>query len=522
MKTTSILLAALTGAVVLGCNKNVSIPEPGDNSIVFTTGNIPEFIVQTKASVVSSLSAFNASAVTGSAGSETAVWTNAAFSDGDSDSKFTGDKYWPLTNDNPYRFYASNAALTHSAAGNTVTVDTGTDVVCAYLDSPTYKDVNTLTFDHVFARIGNMTVSAESGYTITGVSIRITPKVSGTYNLRTGSGQTDGTGWSATSDGSAVELANATPGTKENNVFLVPGRYTLTASWTATRGQYTETFTDKTQDVDIVGGSVNSITTTLGGLAKDVQFSVGVNTWGSNGIVAEFPLVDPANGHEYVDLGLRVGGNKILFATMNIGASAPEEYGDYFAWGETSKRYTSISGDSVVGGSFIWSNCPYHTGSAPSTGFTKYIPADRESFSETGVADNKLTLEAGDDVASVLWGGNWRMPDRSDLEYLISDNVTYIWTNDYNSTGVNGYLITGKSSFSSASLFLPTAGNCSDTGLYNTGDRGNYWSRSVRSGSAKDSPYDAFSLDFNGSYQFIGVHSRYWGLSVRPVLVIPE
>ena len=415
MKATSILLAALAVTVVLGCNKNVSIPETGDNSIVFTTGNISKFVVQTKASVVSSLSAFNVSAVTGSAGSDTAVWTNAAFSDGDSDSKYTGDKYWPLTNDNPYRFYASNATLAYSAAGNTVTVDTDTDVVCAYLDSPTYKDVNTLSFEHVFARIGDMTVNAASGYTITGVSIRITPKVSGTYNLRTGSGQTDGTGWSETSDGSVVELANATPGTKSNNVFLVPGRYTLTASWTATRGGYTQTFTDKTQDVDIVGGSVNSIITTLGGLAQDLQFSVSVNAWGSNDIVAEFPLVDPANGHEYVDLGLRVGGNKILFATMNIGASAPQEYGDYFAWGETSKRYTSISDDTVVGGSFTWANAPYHTGNNQNTGWSKYIPTGYESYTVSGTADNKLVLDASDDVASVLWGGSWRMPDDSDL-----------------------------------------------------------------------------------------------------------
>lgn len=227
------------------------------------------------------------------------------------------------------------------------------------------------------------------------------------------------------------------------------------------------------------------------------------------------PIPDPANGHAYVDLGLRVGDNKILFATMNVGASAPQEYGDYFAWGETSKRYTSISGGSVVVGSFAWSNCPYHTGDTYNTGWSKYIPTGKESY---GVVDNKLTLEAGDDVASVLWGGNWRMPDKSDLEYLISSNVTYSWTNDYNDTGVRGFIITGKDPFSSASLFLPAAGYCSGTDLFVAGDYGSCWSRSVLSGR----PDEAWILCFEAGGQDMGSNSRYNGRSVRPVLVLPE
>ena len=245
----------------------------------------------------------------------------------------------------------------------------------------------------------------------------------------------------------------------------------------------------------------------------EIQVTPQVTNWDNKPI--EQPLPDPANGHAYVDLGLRVGGNKILFATMNIGASAPQEYGDYFAWGETSKRYTSISGSSVVDGSFEWANCPYHAGSAGNTGWSKYIPTGKESY---GVVDNKLTLEAGDDVASVLWGGNWRMPDKSDLEYLISSNVTYSWTNDYNDTGVPGFIITGKGSFSSASLFLPAAGYCKDTDLFVAGDYGSCWSRSVLSGS----PDEAWILCFEAGGQDMGSNSRYNGRSVRPVLVIPD
>lgn len=247
------------------------------------------------------------------------------------------------------------------------------------------------------------------------------------------------------------------------------------------------------------------------------------NVTGANGVPTGWTAMTEreaylANGHAFVDLGLRSNGNKILFATMNVGASSPEEYGYYFAWGETSKRYTSISGSTVVGGSFEWSNCPYHTGSANNTGWSKYIPTGKESYTVSGTADNKLVLDASDDVASALWGGSWRMPDKSDLEYLIGSNVTYSWTNDYNGTGVHGYIITGKGSFTSASLFLPAAGFCDDTGLYDAGDHGFYRSRSVNSGG----PGVAWGLFFEDSGPLMDYYDRYYGQSVRPVLVIPE
>lgn len=511
---TTLLLTAVS------CTKNNSI-EPVDTKqapVSFLTSNTA-VSVETKATEVTGTtletSGFKVSATTGSAGSESAAWTNIAFTK--KGSVWTGDKYWPDSNPS-YHFYASNINLSHTVSGATVNASNDVDVVCAYMATPTYKEDNTLTFEHVFARIGSMTVSAASGYTISGVSILITPRVSGTYNLLAGAGQTDGTGWSGTSTGSAQELANSTPGTKSNDVYLVPGRYTLTATWTATRGDYTKTFTGVTYDVDIVGGKVNTISATLGGLAQKIRFSVIVSPWGSNAIDADFMTAVLANGHDFVDLGLRVGGNKILFATMNVGASSPEEYGDYFAWGETSKRYTSISGRSVVGGSFEWSNCPYHTGSTYNTGWSKYIPTGKESYTVSGTADNKLVLDASDDVASVLWGGSWRMPDESDLRYLINSNVTYSWTNDYDGTGVHGFIITGKGSFSSASLFLPAAGHCGGSDLSEAGGFGYYWSRSVNS----DNPDRAWYLYFEDRDQYMGKISRNYGLSVRPVLVIPE
>ena len=873
--------------------------------------------VQTKATEVTSLSSFYVTAVTGSAGSETEVWNSVQFSQvpGSSPATYAGNKYWPASNPS-YKFYGSNVALNFAAEGTYVNASNATDVVCAYLDSPTYNTKNTLNFEHIFARLCRVDVAAQTGYTLSNISLKVTPKTGGTYNLRTKE-------WSSVATGTATTIASST-GANNNDIFCVPGIYSITASWVATDASGASvTHTNEVCNVPLLAGKTNNISCVLGGditfgvdlqdyadydyrdnldyltfycdeagtigwkcmvdsYSRTIQYSkdfgstwnnltstasgatfsvsagdvvwfkgtssdymlnsftlsnkthvygnvnsltgnntsVGANcfmrlfsgcsnlytyehkkiilpattlgeycyfgifmgcsslttppelptttlanscydsmfsdcssltsasrlpattlangcyhsmfsgctslttapelpattlvnscylsmfhdctslttapelpamtlasgcydsmfsgcssltkapelpattladgcyyymfsgctslttapelpattlanryscysymfygctsltsapelpattltnycyqsmfqgctslttapalpastlsdycyqemfsgctslnyikalftttpsssytvnwvsgvaptgtfvksaaaTWnetGNNGVPTGWTAMTEreaylANGHAFVDLGLRSNGNKILFATMNIGASAPQEYGDYFAWGETSKRYTSISHDeeegpdTVVGGSFTWANCPYHTGDEESTGWSKYIPTGKESYTVSGTADNKLVLNASDDVASALWGGSWRMPDDSDLEYLFSSNVTYSWTNNYNSTGVHGYIITGKGSFSSASLFLPAASNCDGTDLYYAGDYGYYWSRSVCS----DYPYAAGGLYFDdGDDRFMDNFYRYYGLSVRPVLVIPE
>ena len=216
------------------------------------------------------------------------------------------------------------------------------------------------------------------------------------------------------------------------------------------------------------------------------------------------PAPDPANGHAYVDLGLRSGGNKILFATMNIGASAPQEYGDYFAWGETSKRYASISGSSIVGGSFTQVTAPFYSGDA----WTKY-----------NSTDNKLTLDAADDVASVMWSGEWRMPDKADLEFLLNDTYcTVAWTADYNSTGVAGLVVTGKGDYAGNSIFLPAAGYGDNEFVFGPGEGGNYLSRSRFEGNADY----AYCLYFNEGARGVDDRNRYRSFSVRPVIVLPE
>ncbi len=297
----SYLLSLIPALVLLSCNKQDVVQSAPDLSgmeesvpVVFLAEGLSVSAdVVTKASVVNedNLTAFYAAATTGSAGSETSAWTSFQFT-GSKGGQYAGTgagKWWPST-DPGYHFYASNLALTFAAAGTSVTASNDTDVVCAYLPGPTYKGVNALSFEHVFARIGDVTVSAASGYTVTAVSIRITPKTGGVYNLRTGNGVTDGSaGWSSLTTGSATVISNTTPGTKSNDLYLVPGTYALTATWTATKGDYTQTFTNKSVNVAITGGKVNAISTTLGGLAEEVKFTVSVSPWGAASVNAVFP-----------------------------------------------------------------------------------------------------------------------------------------------------------------------------------------------------------------------------------------
>ena len=246
----------------------------------------------------------------------------------------------------------------------------------------------------------------------------------------------------------------------------------------------------------------------------DFSVSVDVQDWDEESVSSRFAK-DPANGHAYVDLGLRSGGNKILFATTNIGASSETDYGDYFAWGETSKRYTSISSGQVVGGSFGWASTPYSN--ADGSKFTKYT-ADKDSYALSGTADGLTTLEPSDDVATVMWGGSWRMPDKSDYEYLVSDNVNIEWVLNYNDSGINGVVITGKGEFSASVLFIPAAGSYSGTDGRSLNGMCHYWTR-----NAYPSPSESYLFWTSVGMYYADEHfERKDGCPVRPVLILPE
>ncbi len=191
------------------------------------------------------------------------------------------------------------------------------------------------------------------------------------------------------------------------------------------------------------------------------------------------------DGHEYVDLGLPSG---IKWAAYNVGATKPEEYGGYYAWGETEEK-----------SNYSWSTYKWCKGSSDT--MTKYC-----TNSSYGTVDNKTVLDPEDDVVHVKWGGDWRMPTKAEQDEL-RNNCTWTWTTQ---NGVNGYSVTGPNG---NSIFLPATGYRLGADVNDRGNYGYYWSSSLGSSSSGN----AYNLDFSGSNYVWNYSSRCYGQSVRPV-----
>ena len=190
------------------------------------------------------------------------------------------------------------------------------------------------------------------------------------------------------------------------------------------------------------------------------------------------------NGHEAVDLGLPSG---LKWASCNVGATKPEEYGGYYAWGETEEK-----------SDYSWRKYKYCKGTNDT--MTKYCTSSRY-----GTVDNKTTLEPCDDVATVKWGGAWRMPTIEEQNELRNSCT---WT-CATLNGVKGYRVTGPNG---NSIFLPAAGYRGGQEVYCRGSYGGYWSSSLNSGLSSR----AYNLVFGSGYYYWN-YSRYYGRTVRPV-----
>ena len=175
------------------------------------------------------------------------------------------------------------------------------------------------------------------------------------------------------------------------------------------------------------------------------------------------------NVHEYTDLGLSV-----LWANTNLGAEKPEDYGYYFAWGETETKQE-----------FTVDNYRY---------------ADNDGY--TTLPQNIAATEY--DAAAILWKGNWRMPTIEEIEELTKE-CTWTWTSINN---INGYRVVGPSG---KDIFLPAAGQWRNEPI-NVGATGYYWSASI----SDEYSTAAYNLNFTG---FTGRWSanRAYGFSIRPV-----
>ena len=355
-----------------------------------------------------------------------------------------------------------------------------------------------LPFEHLLSRIqftfkNNL---SEGNITITDVQIIEAAK---SAELNCADASIANWTWNATSTGAydfgaAGTIAQGASASAENVQFLFPAatrNYEISFNF-AYESDAAEVRTATIADVNLVIGKAYNINVTIED--KDIVteqykiefFVAEVKDWGENVELNAIVGHGFENGHEYVDLGLSV-----KWATCNVGANLPEDYGDYFAWGEVeSKEY------------YYWSTYKYCMSDWDD--FTKYC---NESYlGKDGFTDNKTVLDPEDDAATANWGGAWRMPTYDEFSELIN-NCTWDLTTQ---NGVDGCKVTGPNG---NSIFLPAAGWMYEDTLIYAGSKGHYFSSSLYTSIQ----YDAYGMGFDSDDVSLGGPSRNNGLSVRPV-----
>ena len=235
-------------------------------------------------------------------------------------------------------------------------------------------------------------------------------------------------------------------------------------------------------------------------LIMSIALLAGMSVWAQKPVTVSIYDDCSKNGktedirlRQAVDLGLPSG---LKWASCNVGATTPEEYGNYYAWGETETKTD-----------YSWATYKYANGAAYNK-LTKYCTD--ASYGDNGFTDDKTVLEPEDDAATVNWGGSWRMPTDAEWTEL---RTRCTWTRT-TQNGVNGYLVTNKTN--SNSIFLPAAGYRFVTYLIGADTDGYYWSSSLGTGS-QNNAWSIYPIYSYSGYVKRGNSDRGNGFSVRPV-----
>lgn len=206
--------------------------------------------------------------------------------------------------------------------------------------------------------------------------------------------------------------------------------------------------------------------------------------------VAVCSFAQNASKHQYVDLGLSV-----KWATCNIGATKPEERGEFFSWGETEHKRINN-----------WDTYKYSEGAKKA--LTKYC--SNPDYAWHGLVDSVSVLDLEDDVAHMKWGGTWRIPTKAQIDELL-ENCTWEWTT---LNEVNGYKVTSKKpGYTDRSIFLPVTGKYEDGKVFNYRSHGYYWSRNCGTITSEI----AYTLEVYTKGASAEMQSRCESLAVRPV-----
>ena len=328
-----------------------------------------------------------------------------------------------------------------------------------------------LQFTHAMARLTvNVKVRNEFGANPT-VVVTIVAKSGATVNYLTGA-------VSATGDASVRSLtaaASAPAGyTHSFDGIQVPQDGVRTVTLTVGGKNYVY---EAGEDIPLSSGHHTTLGLILGKDKIDLS-GVSVSDWtAGTALSGGDASVTKINGHEFVDMG-----NGLLWATCNVGAENPWDYGNYFGWGETTTR-----------GNYGWGT--YKWGTSISS-ITKYTTPG-------------TILDAEDDAARQNWGSEWRTPTDAEWTWL-RKNCTWDWQYNYKSMGVKGVLVTSK--FNGNQIFLPAAGSRFKAELSFDGSFCYYWSSSLG-----DISSSALLVYVDPNLVSRSTFDRYYGLSVRPV-----
>ncbi len=272
----------------------------------------------------------------------------------------------------------------------------------------------------------------------------------------------------------------------ENATFNIGETIKLTATITPFNA-YEKGLTWSSSDESVATVSANGLVTPVSKGSAEIT----VKTI-DGGYSASCAVVVTTEFDQLVDLGLSV-----KWASINVGASYPWEYGDYFAWGEVESKED-----------YSWSTYKWCMNGS-SNQLTKYC--NNSSYGYNGFTDNKTVLDPEDDAAAVNWGGSWRMPTYDELNELMTQ-CTWTWTT---LNGVYGRKVTSnKEGYTDKWIFLPAAGSRSGSSLYYAGSCGFYWSSSLDSGYPDLAYHVCFDSGGVKDYYYRG---RDCGRSVRPI-----
>lgn len=412
--------------------------------------------------------------------------------------------YYPFSTDN---YTISETAIPVSylgqtqAANNSVTHFGGYDFMAAAATNPDASGSVTLPFKHLSSYlILPLTLPKAGTYTqLTLTSSNGEFITKGTVDLSAPSPIITAT---ETSSSISMNLDNIVL-TADNlvltaNMLIAPVNLTgstITITVTDSNGAtYTNTEKAWTRSAAFVANTTYKASRTLSGSGTGGEIE------GGGGLEEDDDTPTMLNGHEYVDLGLKdEQGRTIYWATCNVGAENPEDYGYYFKWGENNGH----SKDGIDGYEFSWANTPFNNGSF------NYNETYFSSVKNTVCPNGTLALEY--DAARQNWGGSWRMPNLDEFVNLYN-YCTWEWNSikmGYDVKGPNGNCI-----------FLPAGGRGIGNHILYSGTGGGYWSRMLYQ-NGPTSPSYAYNLSFSSNEIFPDNDSeRCVGLSVRPVVVI--